>query len=424
MASMPRSFAQNLSLAAALALVPTLACGQPAPPPAPAAVAPAPASADAPVDFSEHVKALYRLVTCTDDALPAGLDPKTVAAYCKRQRGSIEVARKHAAEAGGFIGALRPGDLPTTVVYPFGGGDLVTALTVYPDAKDVTTMSLEHAGDPRRLPELAKKSALAESLELIRATSSGLLHANDSKTENLMKGQRGELPGQLAFFMLGLAVHGYEPVSLRFFWINPDGTLHYVTQADIAAVEKENAKLLRAVWTAPDFSRAFSNSEVVFVRKGGDPGETRVHRHIAFDLSDGGLKKNPGLLTWLEAKGQVAAMTKAASYLLWNDAFATIRGYLLKHMVFMVSDSTGVPPRLAKAAGFTQETWGRFAGSFLPASEAINEDFRKLWGQFPKNRLAFRFGYIDSAAQFHMMVTRRAATAASTTAGQGATPKP
>jgi hypothetical protein len=424
MASMPRSLAQNLSLAVALALVPALACGQSAPP-APAPTAPVAPAADAPVDFSEQVKALYRLVACTDDALPAGLDPKTVAAYCKRQKGSIEVARRHAAEAGTFLGALRPGDLPTTVVYPFGGGDLLTALTVYPEAKDVTTMSLEHAGDPRRLPELKTRAALAESLELIRATSAGLLHANDSKTENLMKGQRGELPGQLAFFMLGLAVHGYEPVQLRFFWINPDGTLHYVTQADIAAVEKENAKLLRAVWTAPDFSRAFSNSEVVFVRKGGDPAkEARVHRHIAFDLSDGGLKKNPGLLTWLEAKGPVATMTKAASYLLWNDAFATIRGYLLRNMVFMVSDSTGVPPRLAKRAGFTQETWGRFAGSFLPASEAINEDFRALWGQFPKNRLKFRFGYIDSAAQFHLMVTRKAAKAGPATAGQEATPRP
>jgi hypothetical protein len=81
-------------------------------------------------------------------------------------------------------------------------------------------------------------------------------------------------------------------------------------------------------------------------------------------------------------------------------------------MVFMVSDSTGVPPRLAKAAGFTQETWGSFAGSFLPASEKINEDFRQLWGKFPKNRLKFRFGYIDSASQYHLLVTRKSAAPA------------
>jgi hypothetical protein len=409
MASMPRSFARIARRLVLVALQPALACGQPAAPPA-AATAPAPA--DAAVDFSDQAKAIYRLVACTGEPLPPELDAKTIERYCARQKGAIEVARKHAGEVGAFLAPQRPADLPTTVVYPFGGGDLLTALTVYPDGRDVTTMSLEHAGDPRRLPDLAKKALLADSLERIRATSSGLLQANDSKTENLMKGQRGDLPGQLAFFMLGLAAHGYEPVQLRYFWINPDGSLHYVTQADIAAVEKENAKLLRSVWIAPDFSRAFSNSELVFVRKGGDPAtEARVHRHIAFDLSNDGLKKNPGLLAYLEAKGPVGAMTKAASYLLWNDAFSTIRGYLLKHMVFMVSDSTGVPPRIASAAGFTQETWGSFAGSFLPASEKINEDFRQLWGRFPKNRLKFRFGYIDSADQYHLMITRKATPA-------------
>jgi len=408
---MSRSPAPHLLLFAA-ALAPALACGQAAAP-AGAPVRAIAAAADAPVDFTEQARTLYRLVACTGEPLPPGLDAKAVERYCARQSRAIGAARRHAAELGAFLATLRPADLPTSVVYPFGGGDLLTALTVYPDARDVTTMSLEHAGDPRRLPDLTDRRRLADSLERIRATSSGLLQANDSKTENLMKGQRGDIPGQLAFFMLGLAVQGYEPVQLRFFWINPDGTLHYITRADIAGVERENAKLLRSVWTAPDFSRAFSNSEIVFVKRGADPARgTLVHRHIAFDLSNEGLRKNPGLVTWLRAKGPVAAITKAASYLLWNDAFSTIRSYLLEKMVFMVSDSTGIPPRLARAAGFTQETWGRFAGSFLPASGKINESFRTLWARFPQNKLEFRFGYIDSADQYHLLVTRKATAAA------------
>jgi hypothetical protein len=425
MASMSRSLLRSLSLGGALALLPSLACSQSAPPAPPVQPAAATPLTDAPVDFSEQAKAIFKLIDCAGDALPAGVDAATVATYCVRQSKALDAARKHVTEVAPFMEKVRPAGLPTTVVYPFGGGDLLTALSVYPDAKDITTMSLEHAGDPRRLPVLADKKVLADSLELVRATTNGLLHANDSKTENLMKGQRGELPGQLAFFLLGLAAHGYEPVQLRYFWINPDGTLHYVTQADIAAVEKENAKLLRAAWTAPDFSRAFSNSELVFVRKGGDAAkEGRVHRHIAFDLSDGGLKKNPGLLTWLEAKGPIAAMTKAASYLLWRDDFSAVRGYLLKHMILMVSDSTGMPPKFAKKAGFTQVTWGRFTGSFLEASESINEDFRELWAQFPKNKLKFRFGYIDSERQYHLLVTRKGSTDAPTAPAPEATPKP
>jgi hypothetical protein len=135
-----------------------------------------------------------------------------------------------------FIQKLKPEGLPSTVVYPFGGGDLISALTTYPELKDVTTMSLEHAGDPRRIWKV-NSAQLKTSLQVIRATSSGLLVANDSKTENLMKAQRGELPGQLSFFLIALAVHGYEPVSLRYIKPNPDGSVHGETAEDIAKVE-------------------------------------------------------------------------------------------------------------------------------------------------------------------------------------------
>ena len=63
--------------------------------------------------------------------------------------------------------------------------------------------------------------------------------------------------------------------------------------------------------------------------------------------------------------GTARIRTKAASYLLWRDDFSVIRDYLLGNMDFMVSDSTGAPPRFAEKAGFVQDTYGVFAGSFL-----------------------------------------------------------
>src|SRR6185369_10548633 len=149
----------------------------------------------------------------------------------------------------------------------------------YPELTEVTTMSLEHAGDPRRIHKIDAKQ-LKDSLAVIDSTSAGLLVANDSKTENLMKGQRGELPGQLSFFLIALAVHGYEPVSLRYIKLNPDGSIHGETAEDIAKVEGKEATLLKSGWTAPDFSEAFDNYELVFVKKGEDPKtNAKVHRH-------------------------------------------------------------------------------------------------------------------------------------------------
>ena len=389
------------ALALAVVAFPTLAPAQ--------AAAPVP---EAPADFVAEARALSRVVTCQgEEPLPAGLDEATHAAYCMRQLKSIAAYRDtYLPVASRFLAKLRPAGLPTTVVYPFGGGDLLSALTTYPDARDVTTLSLEHAGDPRRLGAIKTKAQLADSLELIRYTSWGLLNANDSKTENLMKGQRGEIPGQLAFFLTALAVHGYEPVSLRFFRIEKDGALHYYTPSEIAAVVKEDAKLLRGRWTEPDFSKAFSNSELTFVRRGEDPATAaRVHRHIAWDLSDAAVRKT-GIIRWLEAKGPICAMTKAASYLLWREDFSRVRSYLLGHMVLMISDSTGIPPAAARKAGFVQETYGDFEVSFLEASEQINADFVALWAGQPHRKLPIRYGYIDGAkphGHAHLLVTRK-----------------
>ena len=357
-------------------------------------------------DFTAEAKLLFRVVACQgDEPLPANIDAKVVAEHCVELNRRIDKYRKTWVEvAKPFIEKLKPAGLPNTVVYPFGGGDLISALTTYPDATDITTMSLEHAGDPRRIHKIDAKQ-LKASLALIRSTSSGLLVANDSKTENLMKGQRGEIPGQLSFFLIALAVHGYEPVSLRYVKTNDDGTLRGVTADEIAKLENKNAELLHSGWTSPDFSEAFDNAELVFAKK-GDTTNLRTHRHFAQNLDDDHFGKDLPMQKFLDAKGRIVAMTKAASYLLWRDQFATIRDYLLKHMEFMVSDSTGIPPKFATAAGFQQQAYGRFAESFLNANPDYNKDFRKLWEK--AEPLTFRYGYVDKKLQMHMLVTKKA----------------
>ncbi|HEY0882800.1 MAG TPA: hypothetical protein VGD87_14765 [Archangium sp.] len=361
-----------------------------------------------PLDFTEEAKLLYRVVACgNDSALPEGLDAKVVDEHCKELERRKEAYRKTwVTEASPFIQALKPAGLPTTVVYPFGGGDLISALTTYPEAKEITTMSLEHAGDPRRIKGITSKQ-LKTSLALIRATSAGLLTANDSKTENLMKGQRGEIPGQLSFFLIALAVHGYEPVSLKYVKTNADGSIRYLSQQELTDLEKKEAKLLHKVWVAPDFSEAFDNLEIVAVKKGGDPQKDRiVHRHFAQNLDDDHFGKDEGMKGYLKARSPIVAMTKAASYLLWRDNFSTIRNYLLDNMQFMVSDSTGIPPKFATKAGFVQEAYGKFAESFLGANAAYNEDFRKLWKD--AKPLPFRYGYLDKNLSKHMLITKKA----------------
>ena len=73
----------------------------------------------------------------------------------------------------------------------------------------------------------------------------------------------------------------------------------------------------------------------------------------------------------------------------------------------MVSDSTGILPRLAKSAGFEVLAYGRYSGPFLPAPEIAAREMLVLFSSQPERELKFRFGYPDNAGHDHLVVMRR-----------------
>jgi hypothetical protein len=88
------------------------------------------------------------------------------------------------------------------------------------------------------------------------------------------------------------------------------------------------------------------------------------------------------------------------------DNFSGIRNYLLKKMDYMISDSTGILPEHANAAGFKQLTFGKFNGAFLKDNGGILADkMRRLWVSQPHRPLDFRFGYSDIKGASHLMIT-------------------
>jgi hypothetical protein len=384
-----------------LVLITTVASAQPAPAPAPAPPA-APAAAMAIVppakDFIDQAKKLYRDVACGGPDHPNDHHCKDLVPLYDKYRA------KWLTPAMPFLAKLVPAGLPRQVVYPFGGGDLLTALATFPDMTEFTTISLEPAGDVRKVDSI-KPARLDAALAALRSDLGKLFSVAHSRTENLGNEARGELPGQLVFTMAALAIHGYEPVSLRYFHFNPDGTLKYLSEADIAGELKAGAGQRESARE----QAVFGDAEVQF-RKLGDPAApVKTLRHVAYNLDDKHLAADPSLIKHLEAKGKVTAMTKAASHLLWADEFATMRAYLLGHMAFMISDSTGIPPRFLHDKGFVQDTYGTFDGpsEFGTTDRRDAEDLKKLFKENPHTELPFRYyGYPDNAHHGHVVVTR------------------
>ncbi len=359
-------------------------------------------------DFVEQARLFHRVVACgSDTTVPKGFDAQVVRDHCRALRRQMRYFREHHAKrVQRFMAKWRPDNLPHTVVYPFGGGDLITALLTYPDATDITTISLEHPGDPRRLHDLSSED-LAANLELYNLVAGELIRNRDSSSKNMRLMERGPIPGQLGLFMLALAIMDYEPVSLRFFRIEPDGSLHYYTEDEIDALDHTQAAKLEERWINTDYSVAFQNMELAFRRRGAGPEDPiMIHRHIAWNLDNEHFGGSP-LEKFLQKKGKVASMTKAASYLLWTGNFSAIRDYMLGNSVFIVSDATGPLPQDAAKAGFEQITFGTFTDAYLEWSRGKKSDrMRELWASQKKRKLTFRYGYPDAAGNVHLMITR------------------
>ncbi|TNF25343.1 MAG: hypothetical protein EP329_23245 [Deltaproteobacteria bacterium] len=359
------------------------------------------------VDFTKEAKALFAVAACDhpENGYDFGpYDKKVVDAHCKKLGPIFEpYEQAWLAVARPFFDKLVPKDVPKTVVYPFGGADLLTVLAIFPDLQELTSLSLEAGGDPRNLAHLDSKK-LKRSLELHRRFLDKLVTVNHSRTLDLGQLKLDPLPSQVVFALVGLHVHGYEPVRLRYFRVEADGSLHYLTAADIAEGDagvskaRGHKKYLRS-------AELFGNFELVFKKQGGGPEQ--VYRHISANLDDEHLAADPRVLKHLEKKGMVTAMTKAASYLLWWHNFDTIRGYLLGHLVWMVSDSTGIPPNFLDANVFEIETYGKFRATAIKGSKEGEAAYRKAWEEQPQRELPFMFGYPSKAQHAHLVVTRR-----------------
>ncbi|MBX3160337.1 MAG: hypothetical protein KF773_30515 [Deltaproteobacteria bacterium] len=333
-----------------------------------------------------------------------GASPKVDAGHCKKVKAAqADYQSKWMAKANPFFAAAVPtSGIPRPVVYPFGGGDLATALTVFPDAPEITTLSLEPAGDVRALAAMSDKQ-LRTALATIEKDLGSLYRSTFSRTMDMTHGLgRNELPTILVFTLSALAVHGYEPVALRYFQLTDDGNVRYLTEADFTRIDAIKEHVRRA--------NELGSIELVY-KKPGEKRE-RVYRHIVANLDDPHLKTSPAALRHLEKKGHVTAMTKAASFLLTFDEFSTMRKYIVDHVDWMVSDATGLAPKWGKPAGFEYETYGRFDRSEMDVGIGISPSWIAEYKAQPARKLEFRFGYPDVNYHHNLVIMRRTTKAA------------
>jgi len=357
--------------------------------------------------FASELDALSRGPACDGRAQLAD-DPNhdALVSHCEKLATSVQKWRDGwFATATPFFREVVPAEASPRVVYPFGGADLLTALTIFPDAHEITILALEPGGDPRSLATLSGP-ALDRNLKVVRQYFDFLTRLNFSRTVDLDELSKDMLAGVLIYDLAALGVLGYEPLELTYFTLGPGGGRLYLGRAELASIDVAAAKIKDAGRRAKFLADAFPNFELRFRKKGSAAAPVQVFRHISADLEDPGMRTS-NVLAHLQLKGRITAMTKASSYLLWHTSFSKLRNWMLANLDWMISDSTGFAPDQVDKATIEQITYGMFDGPIITHPRDRAKRSIAMWHENPERPLAFAFGYPDIHDNHSLLITRR-----------------
>ena len=136
-------------------------------------------------------------------------------------------------------------------------------------------------------------------------------------------------------------------------------------------------------------------------------GGAQTLYYFTTDISDGGIKSNPGFLKFCEHFGTGSSFLKSSSYLMFEEAFATIRNFILARSSRIVQDDSGIP-----LAYFSPDKWSlRLFGNYLGPIELFKQHYQpklqELFAQSNPPPLDFGFGYRWNYKEANLMVATR-----------------
>ena len=153
--------------------------------------------------------------------------------------------------------------------------------------------------------------------------------------------QSEQLKGTLPIFYVFLARAGKTITDISFVTLDKSGQPH-------PASPNEKSKGL-----TPGVRITFTNAP------GGAP---QTLYYFTTDLSNDGIRSQPGFLKFCEAHGTGGSLLKSASYLMFENGFTTVRDFLLNHSKAIVQDDSGIPIAAFDQGNGSSAIFGSYAG--------------------------------------------------------------
>ena len=257
--------------------------------------------------------------------------------------------------------------LSHTCLYLFSGPDFLYADAMFPNCSTFVLQGLEPI-DP--IPELQTlpPTALFGTLENIETSLNTILSFSFFKTKDMREElERSALKGVLPAIFVFMARTGKEIKAIQYMSLDKAGNI------------------------LQGFQGATRGTKITFTDIAS--GSEKVMYYFTADLSDDATKRNPGLFRFCEGLGPANSLLKAASYLLHEGGFDTVRNFLLQNSTAILEDDSGIPVRY-----FTPDRWTlRFFGVYTAPIDLFKKfyqaDLRQYYTASSPKPLTFGFGY-------------------------------
>ena len=274
-----------------------------------------------------------------------------------------------------------------TVLYSFSGPDFPNAYALFPDANVYILMGLELSGLDPDLANMEEKD-LEHGLASLSRGLVTISKFNFFRTLGMIRDISGSsLQGTTPVFLTYFGLLGLEPLSIRYFLLDEEGRQLFYTKADLS-----HKKIDKNI-----------NVEIFFRDERGD---IKKLVFLSGDISDEGIKSNPGGYKYLSNLGPVVSTMKAASYLVHLDKYSKIKKVLLDKSEFFVMDDTG--PRISDL----EKNWDiKVFGKYTKPIPLFKNKFQKklvdLHTSQKPEKIKFRYGYGTYDGNQHLMIITR-----------------
>jgi hypothetical protein len=278
--------------------------------------------------------------------------------------------------------------------YPFSGPDFVHAFVLYPNAPIYVFCALEPIVE---LPKIHELSDANQKLFLTNVDNA--LRDIYQKSYFITNHMSGDLTSSSAM--------GVIPIFYVFF----ERTGCELIQSNVIRVDDQGTIFKKSLFKGNE-STAVKGMEFI-IKKPNDSLYTKVY-YFNQDISNKGLKKNPGLIFFLDELGKVNTFVKSASYLMQYSTFSQMRSMVMSMSNSIFQDDTGIPYEFFKNNSEWKVTlFGEYTRPVKDFSDhTIQEDLDSAYqaiGWDNTLKLPFRLGYhwFGDKRQNHQLMVRK-----------------